>query len=151
VSALTAAELKFPDPPANKPQWLAMAQAVFNVQAPKIDGECGGGLRWQAYWGERGIDYKASISNGCFFSIATRLAAYTGNSTYASYAENTWNWMRSVGLMDDKYNVYDGAHVEFNCTDFNHVQYSYNSAIFVLGAATMYAHVSPLKIIYNDK
>jgi mannan endo-1,6-alpha-mannosidase len=144
LTTMSAAELKFPNPPANQPQWLALAQAVFNVQATKIDGECGGGLRWQAFAGETGIDYKNSIANGCFFQLGARLAAYTGNSSYATYAENTWTWMRSVGFMDDDYNVYDGAHVETGCTDINRVQYSYNSAIFVLGAATMYSYVSLL-------
>lgn len=47
-SAMTAAELKFPNPPPNQPQWLALAQAVFNRQAARWDNSsCGGGLRWQ--------------------------------------------------------------------------------------------------------
>lgn len=138
---MSAAELKFPDPPADQPQWLALAQAVFNVQAPKIDGVCGGGLRWQAYSVLNGYNYKNSIANGCFFNLAARLAAYTGNSTYATYAENTWTWMRGIGLMDDNYNVYDGAHVDTGCKDIYPVQFSYNSAIFTLGAATMYSYV----------
>lgn len=33
MSAMLAAEVKFPDPPEDKPQWLALAQAVFNTQA----------------------------------------------------------------------------------------------------------------------
>jgi mannan endo-1,6-alpha-mannosidase len=31
MSAMLAAETKFPNPPADKPQWLALAQAVFNT------------------------------------------------------------------------------------------------------------------------
>lgn len=114
------------------------AQAVFNTQVPRLDNLCGGGLRWQAYTFLNGFNYKNSISNGCFFNLAARLAVYTGNSTYAKYAEDTWTWMRTVGFMDDKYAIYDGAHVELNCTDINLVQFSYNAGIFVLGAATMY-------------
>ena len=30
---MTAAEYKFPNPPPTKPQWLALAQGVFNSQA----------------------------------------------------------------------------------------------------------------------
>jgi len=142
MSAMTAAELGFPNPPADQPQWLALAQAVFNTQVPRLDSLCGGGLRWQAYEFLNGYDYKNSIANGCFFNIAARLAAYTGNATYATYAENTWEWIRSVGFMDDQYNVYDGAHVEDNCTDINLVQFSYNAGIFTLGAAVMYNFVS---------
>ena len=50
LAAMTAAEYKFPDPPDDKPQWLALAQAVFNTQAARWDTEhCGGGLRWQIF------------------------------------------------------------------------------------------------------
>jgi len=48
MSALDAAETKFPNPPSNTPQWLPLAQAVFNRQAQRWDNAtCGGGLRWQ--------------------------------------------------------------------------------------------------------
>jgi mannan endo-1,6-alpha-mannosidase len=139
---MTAAELNFPNPPSNQPQWLALAQAVINTQIPRLDDLCGGGLRWQAFPFLNGYSYKNAISNGCFFNLAARLAVYTGNATYANFAEDTWVWMRSVGLMDDKYAVYDGAHVDTNCTDINRVQFSYNAGVFILGAATMYNFVS---------
>ena len=35
MSAMTAAENNFPNPPSDEPQWLALAQAVFNTQAAK--------------------------------------------------------------------------------------------------------------------
>lgn len=47
MSAMTAAELNFPNPPTDQPQWLALAQAVYNTQTPRWDSNCGGGLRWQ--------------------------------------------------------------------------------------------------------
>jgi mannan endo-1,6-alpha-mannosidase len=43
MTAMLAAELKFPDPPAGQPGWLALAQAVFNTQAVRPDDTCGGG------------------------------------------------------------------------------------------------------------
>lgn len=47
ITALMAAETGFPDPPPENPQWLALAQAVFNQQADRWDDQyCGGGLRW---------------------------------------------------------------------------------------------------------
>src|SRR5207248_11348346 len=46
-AAMTAAELKFPDPPPDQPSWLSLAQAVFNSQAGVWYGTCGGGIRWQ--------------------------------------------------------------------------------------------------------
>lgn len=44
--------------------------------------------------------------------------------------------------MDANYNIYDGAHVEQNCTDINKAQFSYNNAVYLIGAAHMYNHVS---------
>lgn len=140
MSAMLAAELKFPDPPADKPQWLALAQAVFNTQAApdRHDETCNGGLRWQIPFSNQGYNYKNSISQGCFFNLGARLARYTGNKTYSDWAERTWDWMVGVGYIDDDFNIFDGAHVEENCTDINRAQFSYNNGVFLLGAAYMY-------------
>ena len=100
-------------------------------------------LRWQVYPYLTGYDYKNSIANGCFFNMGARLARYTGNDTYAQHAEVIWDWVQNVGLMDGDYNIYDGAHIEHNCTDINKVQFSYNMGVFLLGAANMYNYVSP--------
>lgn len=144
MAALSAAELGFPNPPPNQPQWLALAQAVYNTQLARFDNLCGGGLHWQAYPFLNGYSYKNSIANGCFFNMASRLALYTGNNSYATHAESTWNWVVAIGLIDDKYNVYDGTDSNQNCTVINREQFSYNAAVFLLGAATMYNYVSPL-------
>lgn len=48
-----------------------------------------------------------------------------------------------MGFLDpDTYKVYDGAHVGKNCTDINKAQFSYNSGVFLQGAAFMYNYVS---------
>lgn len=62
LSALLAAENKFPDPPADQPQWLELAQAVWNTQADpsRYDETCNGGLRWQIPRTNAGYDYKNS-------------------------------------------------------------------------------------------
>jgi len=159
MSAMTAAENGFPDPPDDEPQWLALAQAVFHTQAnpDRHDTTCNGGLRWQIPLSNNGYNYKNSkvipistgnsltrivgIANGCFFNLGARLARYTENQTYADWAEKTWDWVSGVGFMDKDYNIYDGGHVEHNCTDINRAQFSYNSAVYLLGAAHMYNYV----------
>jgi mannan endo-1,6-alpha-mannosidase len=141
MAAMSAAEYKFPDPPEDQPQWLALAQAVFNTQAPRWDNEhCGGGLRWQIFTWNNGFTYKNSISNACFFNIGARLALYTGNQSYADWAEKTWDWMRQVKFLDDSYYIYDGAHIETGCKNIVPYQFSYNAGAFLLGAAAMYNH-----------
>lgn len=45
--------------------------------------------------------------------------------------------MEGVGYIDHEYNIFDGAHVESNCTDINKAQFSYNAAIFIQGLGFM--------------
>jgi len=103
-----------------------------------FDNLCGGGLHWQRFNFLNGYSYKSANANGGFFNIASRLAAYTGNTTYADKASMTWDWVRAIGIIDDNYRVYDGTDSKENCTVINKQQFSYNSGLFLLGAATMY-------------
>ncbi|THC97114.1 hypothetical protein EYZ11_003432 [Aspergillus tanneri] len=139
LAAMSAAEVKFPDPPKDEPQWLALAQAVFNKQYPRWDNTtCGGGLKWQIFTFNNGYNYKNTVSNGCFFNLASRLAVYTGNRTYAEWAEKTWDWVYNTGLISKDYHFYDGTDDKGNCTELNHDQWTYNTGLFLLGAAHMY-------------
>jgi len=151
MAAMSAAELNYPNPPADQPQWLALAQAVFNTQAPRWDNStCGGGLRWQIFTFNNGYNYKNTISNGCFFNLAARLGAYTGNQTYFDWAEAAWDWTASIGLMNDNYHFYDGTDDTINCTQINHIQWTYNAGVFLLGAAHMWNAVSlPFPLLFH--
>ncbi|KAJ4145867.1 hypothetical protein LMH87_004699 [Akanthomyces muscarius] len=142
LAVMSAAEYNFPNPPADKPQWLELAQAVFNTQAARWDtADCNGGLRWQIYQWNKGYDYKNSISQACFFALGARLALYTGNQTYADWAERTWDWMWGTGFINNEtYYVIDGAAIGSNCTTYSPYQFSYNAGGFILGAAAMYNH-----------
>lgn len=142
MSAMAAAELKFPDPPEDKPQWLALAQAVFNQWASRWDEDsCGGGLRWQIFRFNNGFNYKNSISNGCFFNLASRLARFTGNQTYADWAAKIFDWEEKMGLITADYDVVDGVTVDLNtnqCRNRDEIQWTYNAGIFLHGSAVMY-------------
>jgi mannan endo-1,6-alpha-mannosidase len=143
MAAMLAAETNFQNPPKSQPQWLALAQAVFNEMASRWDTTtCGGGLRWQIFTFNNGFDYKNSIANGCLFNLGARLARYTGNQTYADWAEKIWDWEQGVGLIDATYNVYDGASDTENCTGITKLQWSYNAGIYLHGAANLFNHVS---------
>ncbi|GAB7334290.1 hypothetical protein MBLNU13_g06322t1 [Cladosporium sp. NU13] len=121
MAAMTAAEVGFENPPDDQPGWVALAQAVFNRQAARWDNQtCGGGLRWQIFPFNNGYDYKNSITQGSFFNIASRLYAYTGNETYAEWATKAYHWSMDVGLISGAY------------------QWSYNTGVYMLGAAMMY-------------
>ncbi|KAK2611979.1 hypothetical protein QQS21_001944 [Conoideocrella luteorostrata] len=148
LSAMLAAENKFPDPPSDQPQWLALAQAVWNTQADpsRHDKTCNGGLRWQIPPTNQGYDYKNTIANGIFFNMGARLARYTQNDTYAQRAEETWDWLWSVQYIDHKsWAVYDGAGIKSNCTLIDKAEYSYNAGIITQGAAFMYNYTKDEK------
>lgn len=75
-SCMTAAEYKFPNPPPDQPQWLALAQGVWNSQQLRWNpSTCGGGLNWQIYSFNEGYDYKNSPSNAGFLNLGARLFA----------------------------------------------------------------------------
>jgi len=141
MAAMSAAENRFPDPPKDKPQWLALVQAVFNQYVQRWDtATCNGGLRWQIFTFNNGYNYKNSISNGCFFNLAARLARFTGNQTYSDWATKIWTWEQAVGLVTPEFGIYDGASVTAtdNCTTLDMLQWTYNAGIFLHGAAVMY-------------
>ena len=146
MAAMSAAELKFQNPDDKQPQWLALAQAVFNRQAVRWDTEtCGGGLRWQIFSFNKGYNYKNSISNGCFINIGARLGAYTGNQTYFDWVEKVWDWMVEIDLISPSFQVFDGTDVTINCTQLDHIQWSYNGGVLLLAAATMWNQVSYMR------
>ena len=143
---MSAVEMKYPEPPEDKPSWLSLAQATFNLQVTRWDTQyCGGGLRWQIFPFNKGYDYKNSISNGGFFQLAARLAKYTGNDTYAQWAEKTWDWIHTVPLFTEDYHIYDGVKIQ-NCSDPFPILWSYNVGTFLMGAANMYNYVSRVAV-----
>lgn len=72
------------------------------------------------------------------------MARYTGNTTYANVAVGAYDWLTKIGFIDTKtYAIFDGGHVEQNCTDINKLQWSSTASLITLGAANMYNFVSP--------
>ena len=58
IAAMSAAEVGFPNPPPDQPQWLALAQAVFNTQVVRWDMQaCDGGLKWQIFTFNAGMKW----------------------------------------------------------------------------------------------
>jgi mannan endo-1,6-alpha-mannosidase len=144
-AAMTAAELKFPDV-KDQPSWLSLAQAVLNTQVARWDTQtCEGGLRWQLYPYQNGYTIKNAISNGGFFQLAARLARYTGNQTYADWANKMWDWCATTPLLDmskSPWAIADTATVSSNCTSHDELRWTYNYGTFLMGAAYMYNYVS---------
>ena len=155
LAAMSAAEMKFPNPPSDQPQWLALAQAVFNEQTQRWDEtSCNGGIRWQINLFSAGYKYKNSISNSCLFHLATRLARYTGDTTYSDWAEQIFDWMNvtgteitsrrlNSGLITADFSVYDGTWTTDNCTTKETTEWTYNTGHLLAGSAYLSNIVFP--------
>lgn len=148
ITVMAAAEKNFTNPAEHEPQWLYLAQAVFNTMAARWDTQhCGGGLRWQIFTWNNGYNYKNTISNGCLFMLAARLARYTGNSSYTAWAEKVWDWtveQEYIKIDPDSevWPVYDGAMIEDNCTELVTLEWTYNSGMYLASCAFMYNHTN---------
>jgi mannan endo-1,6-alpha-mannosidase len=99
-------------------------------------------LKWQIFPTSAGYDYKNAISNGGFLQVAARLARLTDNSTYLEWAEKVWDWSFGIGLIDASCAVYDGSDDTINCTAVDHSLWSYNVAVYLYGAATLYNYTN---------
>jgi mannan endo-1,6-alpha-mannosidase len=143
MSAMSAAELNFPSAPEGEPSWIALAQAVFGVLESRYadETECKGGLRWAVTPVQAGYTYKNTLANAIFLNLGARLSRYTGNQTYGEWADKTWDWLTTVGLIDKSFNVFDGGHIAYNCTDTTKLQFTANAGVLIEGAAYMYNHV----------
>lgn len=140
MTIMEAVERNFTDPPDHS--WLLMTQAIYNTMNLRWDtSTCGGGLRWQIFTWNSGYDYKNTISNGCLFHIAARLARYTQNDSYVDTAEKVYLWMEEVGFLffeDGVLNLDDGAMITENCTQPTIHKWSYSYGIFMAGCAYLY-------------
>lgn len=140
MAAMQAAELNFPAPSQDGlKNWADLASNVFKGKVIRYDeATCNGGFRWQIPPSNNGYNYKNTISSAVFINLGARLSRYTGNGTYAEIAEDSWKWLTEVGYINEDNSVFDGGHVEQNCTDINKAQFSYNAAVLLEGAAHLY-------------
>lgn len=138
-ATMSAAERNFPQPDPAVPSWLDLSINLWNSLSSRWNmTACGGGLTWQIFASNvNGLDYKNTVSNGGLFQLSARLARATGNDTYLQWAHKVWDWTQGVGLIDEDFNVYDGASSKLNCTGFQHLSFSYTAGIYMYGAAVM--------------
>jgi mannan endo-1,6-alpha-mannosidase len=138
-ATMSAAEKNYPEPTTGEYTWVELTENLWNTQVRRWDTTtCNGGLKWQIYPSNNGYDYKNSISNGAFFQLSARLARYTGNQTYLDWALKSYDWSVNVGFIDSDYHVYDGAEDTTNCSDHSEVIWTYNTGVYLYGAAVLY-------------
>ncbi|KAM3076783.1 hypothetical protein ACMFMG_003745 [Clarireedia jacksonii] len=143
-ATMSAAEKGFPEPTNTGGfTWVQLTENMWNTIAARWDTtSCNGGLKWQIFTFNNGYDYKNAVSNGALFQLSARLARFTGNQTYVEWAEKIYDWTSEIGLIDSNFAVYDGADDTKNCSEVNHITWSYNNAIFLYGSAVMYNYTT---------
>ncbi|KAJ6164764.1 hypothetical protein N7470_003436 [Penicillium chermesinum] len=152
IAAMTAAEYKFPNPPTGD-TWLTLAEGVFYDQSSD-NGQgwdttiCEGGLRWQKFIAQSGYVMKNAVSNGGFMMLAARLAYYNQKDSFAAWAEKTWDWATTAGMIVNTtatWSIWDSLSkgtggIVPDCTGPGHTQWTYNYGTFITGCAYMYAY-----------
>ncbi|KAJ4295229.1 hypothetical protein N0V90_007240 [Kalmusia sp. IMI 367209] len=142
LATMSAAEYGFPEPEDAPATYLEVSKNCFNNIVSRWDEtSCGGGLKWQIYpENDYGYNYKNSISNGAAFALGARLAHFTGNQTYADWAEKIYDWEKKVGLIGDNFEVFDGTDDKSNCKEVaDKTEWTYNNAMMIHGSAFMAA------------
>ncbi len=121
LASMQAAELGFPAAPSGQPGWFELAQGVFDVMAARWRvaeaGSCKGGLR-AAILKDRAIDPDRmdSLSGAVFLNLGARLARFTGNQTYADWADKTWSWLVASHLIAENGTIYSSTNTRTNCS-----------------------------------
>lgn len=143
-ATMSAAEKDYPQPTVGNYSWVQLTENLWNTQVRRWDNtSCNGGLKWQIFTFNNGYDYKNSVSNGAFFQLSARLARFTGNQTYVEWAEKSLRWSLEVGLITPDYiYIWDGTDDTQNCTTQDHVIWTYNTGIYLYGAAVMYNYTN---------
>jgi len=146
MAGMQAAELGLPSQDGQV-AWLDLAKGAFEAFTIRwgLDSTVceNGGLRWMIPPTNSGYNYKNTISTAVLANLGARLGRYTGNATYGEWADKSWSWLTTIGFIDADSKVFDGAHVETNCTDLNKVQFTYTAGVLIETAAYMYNQVRP--------
>ena len=61
--------------------------------------------------------------------------------TYQTTLAHETEVLNFGGYVNEKYEVFDGTQNTDNCTSKDHNKWTYNTGIFLMGAATMYNYV----------
>ncbi|RKO94922.1 hypothetical protein CXG81DRAFT_222, partial [Caulochytrium protostelioides] len=126
--------------PQTKVKWSVPVVRTFNQMNAQWDDQCGGGIYWsrnrQASADNQRL-YKSSISNTLHILLGARLYAATGNSTYKSLSDRTYDWLVSSKMIDASGLIHDGTNVGA-CGAINRDTFSYTSGTMLSALGIFY-------------
>eukprot|EP00842_Homolaphlyctis_polyrhiza_P004558 jgi/Hompol1/5102/HPOL_001901-RA len=99
------------------------------------DAQCGGGIPTDSIESNSTIMAKSAVVNAAFMALSADLFVMTGNTTYRSWADNTYNWMVSTGIVTGQFEVNQG--LSSTCAAIKQ-QWSLPSGLVISALGTMY-------------
>jgi len=116
-------------------RYLAMAKTIFADMKGGWDDHCGGGIWWK-----KDRTYKNAIANELFLLTAIRLhqrtPGDTGAGSYLDWAQRTWTWFKSTGMVNVQSLVNDG--LTAGCENNRRTTWTYNQGVLIGGLVELY-------------
>lgn len=115
----------------HEPQYLRMAESIFDDMKGGWSDTCGGGIWWK-----KNEHYKNAIANELFLAVAVELAtvhAGEARSTYLDWAQREKTWFLASGMLNDRSLVNDGLTAE--CKNNGRTTWTYNQGVILEGLA----------------
>ncbi|PVI00707.1 glycoside hydrolase family 76 protein [Periconia macrospinosa] len=155
LAVLTAVEIGLTEPKDQK--WIDLTMGVFNALARRWTSEesiCRGGLlagpgSLQQEKNPSNADLlgKSAFSNANFFLLSARLALYSGDQTFVTWAEKIWEWIE-MQLVEKKDWTVDDAEIHFT-EDHSAGECSKKDSAWFRGYRDRALLIEGLSVMYN--
>jgi predicted alpha-1,6-mannanase (GH76 family) len=117
-----------------RPEYLAMAAAIFSDMTTGWDSTCGGGIWWN-----KDRQYKNAIANELFLSVAAHLARRATadqRGQYLAWARKEWEWFSNSGMINQQKLINDG--LDSSCHNNQQNTWTYNQGVILGGLTELY-------------
>lgn len=96
-----------------RPDYLSMAESIFNDMSGGWDDVCGGGIWWT-----KDRTYKNAIANELFLSVSASLSNRdsANKSAYLDWANKEWSWFSQSGMINSHNLINDGLTITTGAT-----------------------------------
>ncbi|KAK4214403.1 glycosyl hydrolase family 76-domain-containing protein [Rhypophila decipiens] len=116
-----------------QPEYLDMAERIFEDMKNGTDGTCGGGIWWS-----KEKRYKNAIANELYLSVSASLANRipTKKAYYLAIAQEQWTWFQKSGMINSQNLINDGLTFlpdGITCVNNNLQTWSYNQGVILGG------------------
>jgi predicted alpha-1,6-mannanase (GH76 family) len=124
-------------------EYLSMAESIFADMAASWDDTCGGGIWWS-----KDKNYKNSIANELFLSVAAHLANRASGSArkrYLEWGKREWKWFEASGMTNARGLINDGLgkgrgqNAGQACINNGRTTWTYNQGVILGGLAELSA------------